>query len=96
MKKVIKLKESDLIKNHAKNPKDLRFLKTFEKAQSICNNNGGDFLTVFIDTHKEMNKGLPLNYLFKGESIGVKSSDDDVETYFRKLIGSSILVGICQ
>ena len=86
----LEISTPDLIKNHAKNPKDLRFLKTFEKAQSICNNNGGDFLTVFIDTHKEMNKGLPLNYLFKGESIGVKSSDDDVETYFRKLIGSSM------
>ena len=86
----LEISTPDLIKNHAKNPKDLRFLKTFEKAQSICNNNGGDFLTVFIDTHKEMNKGLPLNYLFKGESIGVKSTDDDVETYFRKLIGSSM------
>jgi SecD/SecF fusion protein len=86
----LEISTPDLIKNHAKNPKDLRFLKTFEKAQAICNNNGGDFLTVFIDTHKEMNKGLPLNYLFKGESIGVKSTDDDVETYFRKLIGSSM------
>jgi len=86
----LEISTPDLIRNHAKNPKDLRFLKTFEKAQSICNNNGGDFLTVFIDTHKELNKGLPLNYLFKGESIGVKSTDDDVERYFRKLIGSSM------
>lgn len=86
----LEISTPDLIKNHAKNPKDLRFLKTFEKAQSICNNNGGDFLTVFINTHKEMNQGLPLNYLFKGESIGVKSTDDDVEKYFRKLIGSSM------
>ena len=86
----LEISTPDLIKNHAKNPKDLRFLKTFEKAQSICNNNGGDFLTVFINTHKEMNKGLPLNYLFKGESIGVKSTDEDVEKYFRKLIGSSM------
>ena len=86
----LEISTPDLIKNHAKNPKDLRFLKTFEKAQSICNNNGGDFLTVFIETHKELNKGLPLNYLFKGESIGVKSTDDDVEKYFRKLIGSSM------
>jgi len=86
----LEISTPDLIRNHAKNPKDLRFLKTFDKAQSICNNNGGDFLTVFIDTHKELNKGLPLNYLFKGESIGVKSTDDDVERYFRKLIGSSM------
>jgi SecD/SecF fusion protein len=79
-----------LITNHAKNDKDLRFKKPYDKALSIYNSNGGDFLDIFIDTYQKMNNGLPLNYVFKGESIGVKSSDADVEKYFRKLISSSM------
>jgi SecD/SecF fusion protein len=80
----------DLITNHAKNPKDLKFMKAHEAAMTAYRKNGGDFLSLFIDAFRAQNGGLPLNYVLKGESIGIKSSDADVENYFRKLISSSM------
>ncbi|MBU3660043.1 MAG: protein translocase subunit SecD [Flavobacteriales bacterium] len=80
----------DLIKSHAKNPKDLKFMKAHEAAMTAYKKDGGDFLSLFIDAYRAQNAGLPLNYILKGESIGIKSSDADVENYFRKLISSSM------
>lgn len=90
MSVTLEISTPELILNHAKNENDLRFIKPFDKAKSIYNSNGGDFLDIYIETYQKMNKGLPLNYVFKGESIGVKSTDADVEKYFRKLISSSM------
>ncbi len=77
----------DLIKNYAKNPRDLKFRKPFEAALRL---NKEDFLDAFISEYKRINKGLPLNYVFKGEGIGIRSTDAQVETYFRNLISSSM------
>jgi SecD/SecF fusion protein len=77
----------DLIKNYAKNPRDLKFRKPFEAALRL---NKEDFLDAFIQEYKRMNKGLPLNYVFKGEGIGIRSTDAQVESYFRTLISSSM------
>ena len=77
----------DLIKNYAKNPRDLKFRKPFEAAVRL---NKVDFLDAFISEYKKINKGLPLNYVFKGEGIGIRSTDAQVETYFRNLISSSM------
>lgn len=80
----------ELIKNHAKNPRDLKFSKPFDKSVYIHNSRGGDFLTTFIDNYKEMNGNLPLSYALKGEGLGIKSSDSEVESYFRKMVSSSL------
>lgn len=80
----------ELVKNHAKNPKDLRFSKPFEKASYIHNARGGDFLSTFIDTYKDVNGNLPLSYSLKGDGLGIKSTDAEVESYFRKLVASSL------
>ena len=77
----------DLIKNYAKNPRDLKFRKPFEAA---IKENDKDFLDAFIANYKKMNKGLPLHYVFRGEGIGIRSTDAQVEDYFRKLIASSM------
>ncbi|MCF8330573.1 MAG: hypothetical protein K9I37_09565, partial [Crocinitomicaceae bacterium] len=77
----------DLIKNYAKNPRDLKFRKPFEAALRL---NKEDFLDAFIQEYKRINKGLPLNYVFKGEGIGIRSTDAQVESYFRTLISSSM------
>ena len=77
----------DLIKNYAKNPRDLKFRKPFEAA---IKENDKDFLDAFIANYKKMNKGLPLHYVFRGEGIGIRSTDAQVEEYFRKLIASSM------
>ena len=79
-----------MIKNHVKNDRDLRFVKPFELAEKTYNEKGGDFLTIFIDSYHALNKGLPLNYIMKGDGLGIKSSDADVEKYFRNLLASSM------
>ncbi|MBM3186041.1 MAG: hypothetical protein FJZ67_07055, partial [Bacteroidetes bacterium] len=80
----------ELVKSHAKNPRDLKFVKPFEKALYIHNSKGGDFLSTFIDSYKKANGNLPLSYALKGESLGIKSTDAEVESYFRKLVASSL------
>jgi SecD/SecF fusion protein len=80
----------ELIKSHAKNPRDLKFVKPFDKAVYIHNTKGGDFLTTFIDVYKSANGNLPLSYALKGEGLGIKSTDAEVESYFRKLVASSL------
>lgn len=79
-----------MIKNHVKNDRDLRFVKPFELAEQTYNAKGGDFLTIFIDSYHTVNKGLPLNYIMKGDGLGIKSTDADVEKYFRNLLSSSM------
>lgn len=80
----------ELVKSHAKNPRDLKFVKPFERAVYIHNSKGGDFLSTFIDSYKKANGNLPLSYALKGEGLGIKSTDNEVESYFRKLVASSL------
>jgi SecD/SecF fusion protein len=80
----------DLIRSHVKNQKDLKFIKPFDAAMASYNRNGGDFLDIFIASYQKINKGLPLNYIIKADGLGIKSSDSDIEYYFRKLIASSM------
>lgn len=80
----------ELVRSYAKNPKDLNFDKPYQKALSIYRSNGGDFLTIFVNEYKNTSKGLPLNYVFRGEGIGIKSTDSDVENFFRTMISSSM------
>lgn len=80
----------DLIRSHVKNQKDLKFVKPFEVAQATYSRNGGDFLDIFISSYQKINNGLPLNYIIKADGLGIKSSDNDIESYFRKLIASSM------
>ena len=77
----------DLIKSYAKNPRDLKFRLPYDAA---LKQNKKNFLDAFIVEYKRINKGLALNYVFKGEGIGINSSDAEVEAYFRKLISSSM------
>jgi SecD/SecF fusion protein len=77
----------DLIKSYARNPRDLKFRLPYDAA---LKQNKKNFLDAFIVEYKLINKGLALNYVFKGEGIGINSSDAEVEAYFRKLISSSM------
>ncbi len=80
----------DLIRSHVKNQKDLKFRKPFDVAMAKYSTSGGDFLDIFIASYQKINKGLPLNYIIKADGLGIKSSDSDIESYFRKLIASSM------
>ncbi len=80
----------DLVRSHVKNQKDIKFTKPFEAAKATYGRSGGDFLDIFIASYQKINKGLPLNYIIKADGLGIKSSDSDIESYFRKLISSSM------
>jgi SecD/SecF fusion protein len=80
----------DLVRSHVKNQKDLKFRKPFDAATASYSRNGGDFLDIFIASYQKINKGLPLNYIIKADGLGIKSTDSDIESYFRKLIASSM------
>ena len=83
----------DLVKNYARNPRDLQFKKPFESALLHHNATGDDFISYFIKENKRINKGLPVVRLFATtdtEGLGMKSSDSDVEAYFRKVASSSM------
>lgn len=79
-----------LIESYAKSTKDLKFSKPYESAVKIYKSKGGDFLDIFIEEYRKESKGLPLNYVFRGEGIGIKSTDAEVEDFFRKMISSSM------
>ncbi|TNF47501.1 MAG: protein translocase subunit SecD [Bacteroidetes bacterium] len=83
----------ELVKSFARNPRDLQFKKPFESAYNIYTSKGGDFITLFREENKKMNNGEPLVRLLSTteiEGLGMKSSDDDVEDYLRKIASSSM------
>lgn len=83
----------ELVKNYARNPRDLQFKKPYEKALNIYNNNGGDFISIFIKENKKINKGLPVVRLFATselENLGSNSTDEDVEVFLKKIASSSM------
>ncbi len=83
----------DLLKNYARNPRDIQFKKTYEAALKEYNLEGGDFITIFIAKHKELNKETALVRLFAISDIdelGMKSTDEEVEEFLRTKEASSM------
>lgn len=82
----------ELVKNYARNPRDLQFKKPFESASNIYASKGGDFISIFIKENKRINK-LPIVRLLATselDGVGINSSDDDVEAFLRKIASSSM------
>jgi SecD/SecF fusion protein len=78
----------DLIKNYAKNPRNLEFRKIFDAALKRKDPN---FLTAFISEFNKVKKPEDrLSKFLKVEGIGQDPTDAQVESYFRKLISSSM------
>jgi SecD/SecF fusion protein len=84
----------DLIKSYANFPRSLAFREPFEAAEALMNKGDfdGDFLDAFIFEYNKERKGddSKISSIFKGEGIGVSSTDAQVEQFFRKLISSSM------
>ncbi len=92
MSVTLEISVPELVKNYARNPRDLRFKKPFESALKIYSK-GGDFITLFIKENKRLNNGTPVVRLLAIADIdGLKmnSSDDDVDSYFRQIAASSM------
>jgi SecD/SecF fusion protein len=82
----------ELVKNYARNPRDLQFKKPYERALSVYSNSGGDFISLFIKENKKVNKMPVVRLLATSEleGLGINSSDDDVESFLRKIASSSM------
>jgi len=82
----------ELVKNYARNPRDLQFKKPYERALSVYSNSGGDFISLFIKENKKVNKMPVVRLLATSEleGLGINSSDDDVEAFLRKIASSSM------
>ncbi len=90
MSVTVEISYPDLIKGHVKSISDPKFTKPFDRAVADYNQNGGDFIGTFISAYKKVNGSLPLSYIIKGEGIGIKTSDAQVENYLRELVASSM------
>jgi SecD/SecF fusion protein len=82
----------DMVKNFARNPRDIRFKGPFEKAKETYQSKGGDFISLFVSENAKSNK-TGLARLFETsemEGLNSKSSDAEVEAFLRKIAASSM------
>ncbi|MEY3236923.1 MAG: hypothetical protein RI883_1024 [Bacteroidota bacterium] len=93
MSVTLEISVSELVKNYARNPRDLRFKKPYESALKIYNSKGGDFITLFIKENKRLNNGTPVVRLLgiaEIDGLKMNSTDDEVDAYFRQIAASSM------
>ncbi len=93
MSVTLEISVSELVKNYARNPRDLRFKKPYESALKIYNSKGGDFITLFIKENKRLNNGTPVVRLLgiaEIDGLKMNSTDDEVDSYFRQIAASSM------
>jgi SecD/SecF fusion protein len=92
MSVTLEISVPELIKSYVRNPRDLRFKRAYDKAVATYNSKGGDFISLFLQENKKINKAPVVQLLATSEieGLGMKSSDDDVEAFFRKITSSSM------
>lgn len=92
MSVTLEISTPDLVKSFARNERDVRFKKPFDSAVKEYNAKGGDFIAIFVAKNKEINKSRVVS-LFETsemEGLGFKSTDDEVETFLKKIAASSM------
>lgn len=90
MSVTVEISYPDLLRGQVKSITDPKFTKPFNRAVAVYNRDGGDFIATFITAFKKANGSLPLSYIIRGESIGIKTTDAEVENYLRELVASSM------
>lgn len=83
----------ELVQSYARNPRDLAFKKPYEAALNKYGNEGGDFIEIFAQKHREINGSTPLVRLFSISDIdelGMNSTDDDVISFLQERERSSM------
>ena len=76
----------ELVENYARNKNDAKFKKVYKASLKEYNADGGDFISIFIAKHNELNTDIPLVRLFAISDIdelGMKSTDVEVEEFLR-------------
>lgn len=89
MSVTLEISMPDLVKSKAMNPKDLHFAKPFDLAVEKYNTQGGSFVDVFVEIHKELYPDRKLIREFSTDEvvseIGNKATDAAVKSYLKKL-----------
>jgi SecD/SecF fusion protein len=93
MSVTLEISVPELIKSMARNPRDIRFKKPYERAVAIHNANGGDFIDVFISEYKKVNgDALLVRELAISEidELDKNSSNSQVVSYLKNKVASSM------
>lgn len=86
MNVTLEVEMTGLLKSLSNNSKDPNFLLALQNADKRKANSGDNFITLFIDEYRKLEKDRPLSSLFAGASAGkidINSSNTKVETYIR-------------
>jgi SecD/SecF fusion protein len=87
MNVTLEVEMTGLLRSLSNNSKDPNFLAAIANADKRKANSDADFITLFIEEYRKLEKDRPLASLFAGASnnrIDVKSSDSKVESYIRE------------
>lgn len=86
MNVTLEVEMTGLLKSLSNNSKDPNFLAALQNAEKRKANSGSDFITLFIEEYRKIEKVRPLASLFAGAASGkidINSGDGKVETYIR-------------
>ncbi len=87
MNVTLEVEMTGLLRSLSNNSKDPNFLAALKNADNRKANSGADFITLFIEEFRKLEKVRPLASLFAGGSsarIDINSSDSKVESYIRE------------
>jgi SecD/SecF fusion protein len=87
MNVTLEVEMTGLLKSLSNNSKDPNFLLAIANADKRKANSDADFITLFIDEYRKLEKDRPLASLFAGASnnkIDIKSTDNKVESYIHE------------
>lgn len=93
MSVTLEISVPDLVKSYARNERDLKFKKVYDKSLAIFNSKGGDFVDIFAAQHKAINGDSKLAKLFsvdQAEGLGINSSDANVVSFLKDKASSSM------
>src|SRR5258706_5828563 len=84
MNVTLEVEMTGLLRSLANNSKDPNFNTAILNAEKRKANSGSDFVTLFVDEYRKIEKVRPLASLFAGAASGkidINSSDNKVESY---------------
>lgn len=87
MNVTLEVEMTGLLRSLANDSKDPNFLAAIQNANNRKANSGADFVTLFIEEYRKLEKVRPLASLFAGGANGkidINSPDGKVESYIRK------------
>lgn len=83
----------EMVEGFARNRRDLMFRGPYESAKTRFSREGGDFIALFSEEYKRINKGQPLVKVFaisEIEELGKNSNDEDVIAFLKDKLKSSM------